>query len=93
MYGLKLYKRSISRSIFFQLLALSSKAIYVLIKDKKGELLLYATGNVYRISGETSLNIHKAKVSYLKSRQVERLKNAQTSMVMEDMRRGESLKN
>jgi hypothetical protein len=87
MYGLKLYKRSISRSIFFQLLALSSKAVFVLIKDKKGELLLYATGHVYRINGATSLNMKNARMSYLKSRQVERIKKAQKSMVMKDMRR------
>ena len=44
-------KRSIQRSICFQILLFSMSAVYTMFKDKKMELMIFATGNIYRETG------------------------------------------
>ena len=46
-----LWKRSVQRSIFLHVLLFSMSGMYTLIKDKKMELLMFATGNIYRSTG------------------------------------------
>ena len=50
-------KRSIQRSIFLQILLFSISAVYTVFKDKKMELLIFATGNIYRETGTASKEI------------------------------------
>ena len=47
-------KRSIQRSIYFQILLFSMTAVYTMFKDKKMELMIFATGNIYRETGTAS---------------------------------------
>ncbi len=48
---LVLYKRSVKRSIFIQVSLFSISGIYVMMKDKNMELIMFATGNIYRNTG------------------------------------------
>eukprot|EP00944_MAST-04C_sp_MAST-4C-sp1_P003771 g3771.t1 len=41
-------KRSTKRSIFVQIVLFSMNGIYTIFKDKKTELMIFATGNIYR---------------------------------------------
>ena len=50
-------KRSIKRSIFLQIMLFSMSAVYTVFKDKEMELLLFATGNIYRETGTASNNV------------------------------------
>ena len=50
-------KRSTQRSIFLQVLLFSMTAVYTMFKDKKMELLIFATGNIYRETGTASKHI------------------------------------
>ena len=52
-----LMKRSIQRSIFLQILLFSMTAVYTMFKDKKMELMIFATGNIYRETGTASKEI------------------------------------
>ena len=47
-------QRSIQRSIFLQVLLFSMTAVYTMFKDKKMELMIFATGNIYRETGTAS---------------------------------------
>ena len=47
-------KRSIQRSLFLQVLLFSMTAVYTMFKDKKMELMIFATGNIYRETGTAS---------------------------------------
>jgi hypothetical protein len=50
-------KRSMKRSIFFQILLFSMSGIYTMIVDKKQEQIVFATENIYyRDTGTTSSN-------------------------------------
>ena len=44
-------KRSTRRSIYIQIMLFSMKGIYTLFKDKKQELMIFATGHIYRKTG------------------------------------------
>ena len=46
-----LWKRSVQRSIFLHVLLFSMSGMYTLIKYTKMELLMFATGNIYRSTG------------------------------------------
>ena len=50
-------KRSTKRSIFIQILLFSMNAVYTLFKDKKQELMLFATGHIYRETGTASKHV------------------------------------
>ena len=50
-------KRSIQRSIYLQVLLFSITAVYTMFKDKKMELMIFATGNIYRETGTASKEI------------------------------------
>ena len=47
-------KRSIQRSLFLQVLLFSMTAVHTVFKDKKMELMIFATGNIYRETGTAS---------------------------------------
>ena len=47
-------KRSIQRSIFLQVILFSMTAVYTIFKDKEMELMIFATGNIYRETGTAS---------------------------------------
>ena len=47
-------KRSVKRSIFLQIMLFSMNGIYTLFKDRKQELLIFATGHIYRETGTAS---------------------------------------
>ena len=50
-------QRSIQRSIFLQVLLFSITAVYTMFKDKKMELMIFATGHIYRETGTASKEI------------------------------------
>ena len=50
-------QRSIQRSIFLQVLLFSMTAVYTMFKDKKMELMIFATGNIYRETGTASKRV------------------------------------
>ena len=47
-------KRSTKLSIFIQIMLFSMNGIYTLFKDRKQELMIFATGNIYRETGTAS---------------------------------------
>ena len=54
-------KRSVKRSIFIQIMLFSMNGIYTLFKDRKQELMIFATGNIYRKTGTASKEISEKK--------------------------------
>ena len=54
------HKRSIQRSIFIEILSLGVNGIYILYKDKKCEMLMLCTGNIYRKSGEAIVSTQQS---------------------------------
>ena len=52
-------KRSVKRSIFLQIMLFSMNGIYTLFKDRKQELLIFATGNIYRETGTASKEVEQ----------------------------------
>ena len=54
-------KRSVKRSIFLQIMLFSMNGIYTLFKDRKQELLIFATGHIYRETGTASKEVDEDK--------------------------------
>ena len=52
-------KRSVKRSIFVQIMLFSMNGIYTLFKDRKQELLIFATGHIYRETGTASKEVEQ----------------------------------
>ena len=50
-------KRSVKRSVFIQVMLFSMNGIYTLFKDRKQELMVFATGNIYRETGTASMEV------------------------------------
>ena len=50
-------KRSTKRSIFLQIVLFSLTGIYTMFKDKKAELMIFATGPIYRETGTASKDV------------------------------------
>ena len=50
-------KRSTKRSIYIQIILFSITAVYTMFKDKKMELMIFATGNIYRETGTASKHV------------------------------------
>ena len=48
------HKRSIKRSCFFQIFLFGLNGIWTMFKDKKMEMMMFATGNIYRETGTAS---------------------------------------
>ena len=62
-------KRSTKRSIFIQIMLFSMNGIYTLFKDRKQELMIFATGNIYRETGTASKNVEDKQYSENKIRE------------------------
>merc|ERR1711907_292199 len=61
-------KRSTKVSIYIQVMLFSMSGIYTLFKDKKQELMIFATGNIYRETGTASKEVEqKSFVRKIKS--------------------------
>ena len=58
-------KRSIQRSIFLQVILFSMTAVYTIFKDKEMELMIFATGNIYRETGTVSKEIEDETFSMM----------------------------
>ena len=56
-------KRSTQRTIFIQVLLFSMNGIYTLFNDRKQELLIFATGNIYRETGTASKDVEDKEYS------------------------------
>eukprot|EP00944_MAST-04C_sp_MAST-4C-sp1_P015771 g15771.t1 len=56
-------KRSTKRSIFIQVLLFSMNGIYTLFKDRKQELMIFATGHIYRETGTASREVEDQQYS------------------------------
>ena len=56
-------KRSVKRSIYIQIVLFSMNGIYTLFKDKKQELMIFATGNIYRETGTASKDVEDKQYS------------------------------
>ena len=52
----RIWLRSTKRSIYLQVLLFSARGIWVMIFDKKMELMMYGTGKVYRNTGTAASN-------------------------------------
>ena len=52
-------KRTNKRLIYIQVLLFSMNGIYTLFKDRKQELMLFATGNIYRETGTASKEVEQ----------------------------------
>jgi hypothetical protein len=50
-------KRSVKRSIFLQIMLFSAAAVYIIFKDRKQELMIFATGHIYRETGTASKKV------------------------------------
>ena len=60
-------KRSVKRSIYIQIMLFSMNGIYTLFKDRKQELMIFATGHIYRETGtaqENATDDGNATISY-----------------------------
>ena len=61
-------KRSAKLSIYIQVLLFSMNGIYTLFTDRKQELLIFATGHIYRETGTASKEVEqKSFVRKIKS--------------------------
>ena len=61
-------KRSVKRSIFIQVMLFSMNGIYTLLKDRKMELMIFCTGNIFRETGTSSKEVEqKSFVREIKS--------------------------
>ena len=47
-------KRSTMRSIFVQILLFGANGIYTILVDKNMDMMMFATGNIYRETGTSS---------------------------------------
>ena len=56
-------KRDFKRSIFIQIVLFSMSGIYILLKDRKQELMIFATGNIYRETGTASNKVEDKQYS------------------------------
>ena len=56
-------KRSTKRNIFIQIMLFSMSGIYTLFKDRKQELMIFATGNIYRETGTASKEVEDKQYS------------------------------
>ena len=56
-------KRSTKRSIYIQIMLFSMNGIYTLFKDRKQELMIFATGNIYRETGTASREVEDKQYS------------------------------
>lgn len=54
-------KRATKRSIFIQIALFSISGLWTLCKDTKMELLMFATGNIYRETGTVSKYIEDSR--------------------------------
>eukprot|EP00942_MAST-04A_sp_MAST-4A-sp1_P010630 g10630.t1 len=79
-------KRSIQRSIYLQVFLFSMTAVYTMFKDKKMELMIFATGNIYRETGTASKEIEDKIFS-------KKLKREQTSTLDQSNQQSNSRKN
>ena len=78
--------RSIQRSIFLQVLLFSISAVYTMFKDKKMELMIFATGNIYRETGTASKEIEDKTFS-------KKIKQEKTSSMDQSNQQTNSKKN
>ena len=56
-------KRSTKLSIYIQIMLFSMSGIYTIFKDRKQELMIFATGNIYRETGTASKEIEDKQYS------------------------------
>ena len=59
-----IWKRSMKRNSYLQILLFSMSAIRTMIKDKKMELMMFGTSNIYRETGTTSKSIVDEQFSF-----------------------------
>ena len=52
-------KRSVKRSIFLQIMLFAMNGIYTIFKDRKQELMIFATGNINRETGTASKEVEQ----------------------------------
>ena len=52
-------KRSVKLSIYIQIVLFSMNGIYTIFKDRKQELMIFATGNIYRETGTASKEVEQ----------------------------------
>ena len=64
------YRRSVQRSIFIQIFMFSFKGLKIMFQDKEMDLLMFATGNIYRKTGTSSKFVEHA--SFVKRIESER---------------------
>ena len=68
-------KRATKRSIFIQIMLFGMSGIYTTFKDKKMELMIFATGNIYRETGTASKDVEDKTYSMEIKREKKRSTN------------------
>eukprot|EP00944_MAST-04C_sp_MAST-4C-sp1_P012553 g12553.t1 len=56
-------KRSTKLAIYIQIMLFSMNAVYILFKDRKMELMIFATGQIYRETGTASRDVEDKRYS------------------------------
>ena len=56
-------KRSTKRSIYIQIMLFGMKGIYTIFKDRQQELMIFATGHIYRETGTSSKEVEEKQYS------------------------------
>ena len=56
-------KRSTKRSIYIQIILFSMDGIYTIFRDRKQELMIFATGHIYRKTGTASKEVEDKQYS------------------------------
>jgi hypothetical protein len=59
----KFMKRDTKRSIFIQIMLFSMNGIYTIFNDRKQELMIFATGHIYRKTGTASKEVEDKQYS------------------------------
>ena len=82
-------KRSTKRSIYIQIILFSITAVYTMFKDKKMELMIFATGHIYRETGTASKEIEdktfSMKIQRERTRSMDQ-SNQQSSSMKKDIK-------
>ena len=58
-----------------------------MFKDREEKRMMFLTDNVYRMTGETSMDFRKARLSYLDRRQSDKVRKAEKTMELQELGR------
>ena len=62
-----------------------------MFKDREEKRMMFLTDNVYRMTGETSMDFRKARLSYLDRRQSDKVRKAEKTMELQELGDGQAV--